>query len=280
MSISRIGIISAAAFLFPLATVAQDASQNGGSVWTIVSSSGEDTQVVDPALSETDVRRLTHYSAQALAAIYELDSGTPDQDETIDHLRQKVARLIDAGTRCGYNTTQTADFFKDYVAENRRGDLPTALNGSDGKFESLQLLNSVEAFYLQSQPKTVDVAAVMAEDLEGIKAVAFNATPAQPQPESLQLSATVLPGYVENTLQGPVIPNNADAATQTILSRIEVTGEEWVIEIRQGDSLAQIAYALFRDRLRFNEIYDLNRNTLRSPNLLQVGQVLVLPRNG
>jgi len=280
LSISRIGIISAAALLFPLATVAQDASQNGGSVWTIVPSSSEDTQVENLALSDTDVRRLTHYSAQALAAIYELDSGTPDQDETIDHLRQKVARLIEAGTRSGYNTTQTADFFKDYVEENRRGDLPTALNGSDGKFEALQLLNSVEAFYLQSQPTTIDVASVMAEDLEGIKAAALNAAPAQPQPESLQLSATELPVEAENTLQGPVIPDNADAATRSVLSRIEVTGEDWVIEIRQGDSLAQIAYALFRDRLRFNEIYDLNRNILRSPNLLQVGQVLVLPRNG
>lgn len=276
MSISRIGLISTVSFLFPIVTQAQ----SDGSVWTILPSNSEDTQVVNLTLSETDIRRLSYYSTQTLAAIYELGSATADPDASIENLRQKVARLVDAGTRCGYNTEQTAEFFGSFVEENLAGALPTALEGPDGKLEALQLLVSVEAFYAQSQPDPVDVAAVMAEDLEGIKSVAISTSPLQSETDSMQLSVTVLPDDAAETLQGPAIPENADAATRAVLARIYVSGDEWVIEVRQGDSLAQIAYALFQDRLRFNEIYNLNRGVLRSPNVLSIGQILVLPRNG
>ena len=276
MSISRIGIISAAALLFPAVTMAQTAPQASENVWTMVPSADADAQVVNLTLSETDTRRLSHYSAQTLLAIYELGGTSPDQNTAIGNLRQKVARLIDAGTRCGYTTDQTAEFFKAYVEEHRTKDLPAVLNGSDGKIEALQLFVSVEEFNLQSQPETIDVAAVMAEDLEGIKSVAINTSPLQAEPDSLQLTVTALPDEV----QRPVIPENADTATRAVLARVEVRGDEWVIEVKQGDSLAQFAYALFRDRLRFNEIYTINRDVLSSPNLLKLGQILVLPRNG
>lgn len=277
MSISSIGIAAAILLAMPVASAGQStiSAQDAMSVVTVNAESGQVTNFV---LSESDNRRLAHYSGQTLTAIFALNDPANDQGVAIDSLRQKAKRLIDAGQRSGISTEQTANYFSAYVAEYEGGQIPNFLQGASGQLDARQLFRSVEFFYRDAAPKTVDIAALEAQDLEAIKAVAVSNAAQGAEPVNLQLSVTTPVAAVVEQPRGPEISADADETTRAVLERVRLSGENWVIEIRSGDSLAQFAYALFQDRLRFREIYDLNQGILESPNHLKVGQVLVLPR--
>jgi len=52
------------------------------------------------------------------------------------------------------------------------------------------------------------------------------------------------------------------------------------VEVRPGDNLWRIAgyWEVYGDRLQWERLYEANRDQLRDPNMLKVGQVLVIPR--
>lgn len=47
--------------------------------------------------------------------------------------------------------------------------------------------------------------------------------------------------------------------------------------VKAGDSLSKIAKALLGDANRWQEIYEANKATIKDPNVLSVGQELVIP---
>ncbi len=52
------------------------------------------------------------------------------------------------------------------------------------------------------------------------------------------------------------------------------------VEVKPGDNLWRIAgyWEVYGDRLQWEKLYEANRDQLRDPNMLKVGQVLVIPR--
>ena len=50
-----------------------------------------------------------------------------------------------------------------------------------------------------------------------------------------------------------------------------------IYTIQKGDTLSGIAKSLFGDPMRYNEIFNLNRDVLTNPDLIKVGQKLKLP---
>jgi nucleoid-associated protein YgaU len=47
--------------------------------------------------------------------------------------------------------------------------------------------------------------------------------------------------------------------------------------VQPGDSLSKIAKELLGDAARWSEIFELNKDQIKDPNLIQVGQELRLP---
>lgn len=225
------------------------------------------------AISESDLRRIHHYSARALAALNALGAAAIPTNQDINMLGDKVRRLTDAGQRSGLSLDQTAVYFAAYVTENNTGALPGFLLGSNGQIDAQKLLRSVENFSTNIQPEGVDIAAINEQDLVAIGSVAIGNVPA-PEPANLQLSIVVLS---EDTLQTPTIPPNASPEIRSVLTRVKLRGDNWVIEVAPGDSLRKYAEALYGDPNQYQRIYSVNSNVLRSANTITVGQVLVLP---
>ena len=50
--------------------------------------------------------------------------------------------------------------------------------------------------------------------------------------------------------------------------------------MKPGDNLWRIAgyWEVYGDRLQWEKLYEANKDQLRDPNMLKVGQVLVIPR--
>jgi len=185
-------------------------------------------------------------------------------------LHQKISRLVDAGNRSGYETTQTADFFEGYIAEKGLKPIPASSKNNDGDFYALSFFETIESHYQQSPTQVEDPQAVIAQDLAAIRSVATGTV--LPIAEAVPVEIVIIEP------EGPVIPEGADVETRDILARVEITEGDWVIEVKQGDSLAGYAHALLGDRRKFSEIFALNRGVLRSANLLSIGQVIVLPQ--
>lgn len=229
-------------------------------------------QTSPTVLSDSDIRRINHYSDQTLEALLALGTG----ESTVSVLRQRVQRLIDAGMRSGMDMLNTADYFEAYITENNDAPLPGALLEADGRFDVRSLFAATILYNENNQPQEVDVAALEAADLAAIGSVAQSLSPQAPVLETLQLSVTVLPAVVVET---PVIAPDAPANVRAILERVRLQGEHWVITVAPGDSLGQYANALYGDRLAFQRIFEANLGVLSTPNTITVGQDLVLPKS-
>lgn len=57
----------------------------------------------------------------------------------------------------------------------------------------------------------------------------------------------------------------------------EVAAASKTYVVKAGDSLSRIAQELLGDANRWKEIYEANKATLKDPNLLSIGQQLVIP---
>jgi len=235
----------------------------------------EVAQTTARVLTDSEIRRLNHYSAQAMTAI--LAFGSAKNASEIATIRQKAQRLIDAGARSGMTLINTADYFEAYVAQNANAPVPGPFLDAAGQFDGRTLLSSVGLFTKNHAPKDVDVAAIDARDLAGVSAVAQPLTVDAPTRAPLQLSMVTTKAPAMVAPAGPTIPADAPANVRAILERIEVKGDQWVITVVPGDSLGQYANALYGDSLQFRQIYNANVGTMATPNGIEVGQQLVLP---
>ena len=53
--------------------------------------------------------------------------------------------------------------------------------------------------------------------------------------------------------------------------------EQKTYTVKRGDNLSRIASKVYKDSSRWRRIYDANRDTLKKPEDLRVGQTLVIP---
>ncbi len=225
-------------------------------------------------LSDKELRRINHYSEQALTALRGYRA-SGDAERAIKVLRQKIQRLIDAGQRSGLDSIATADYFEAYIAENPGPALPEALLDTEGRFNARSLLTSVELYFENAEPEVYDFTASDEADMAAIRAVAQGRTPPAPGGQPAELLVTEQPAIV---LELPAIAPNTPADVRAILERVQLRGEDWVITVQQGDSLARFANALYGDPGLFPRIFRANSNVLVSPSTITVGQVLVLPK--
>ncbi|MEN8222668.1 MAG: LysM peptidoglycan-binding domain-containing protein [Acidobacteriota bacterium] len=49
-------------------------------------------------------------------------------------------------------------------------------------------------------------------------------------------------------------------------------------EVKSGDSLSKIAKEFYGDPMRYKEIFEMNTDILKNPDLIQIGQVLKMPK--
>lgn len=64
-----------------------------------------------------------------------------------------------------------------------------------------------------------------------------------------------------------------------ILADIKVATTDYYTKhtVVKGDSLSKIAKHYYDDMMKYKEIFDANRDTLKDPDEIEVGQVLVIP---
>jgi len=273
MSINSRTILSAIVFglTAPVFAIGSDEELHGA----LAQNLGVDVaQTTATTLSDSDIRRINHYAAQALDALGAFGGGAGD----VDVLRQKVQRLVDAGQRSGMDLSHTADYFEAYAQANSAGPMPGAFLDVSGNFDAQTLLSSVSLYLENSHPAEVDVAAIDAYDLAAVNAMAQRLSPSQTD-TSLQLTiVTQSTPIVVKPLDGPIIAADAPANVRAILERVRVRGSQWVITVEPGDSLGQYSNALYGDTLQFQRIYEANLDKMATPNVIEVGQELVLPR--
>lgn len=229
------------------------------------------TQSTPLVLSDKDIRRISHYSAQALEALMAFNASS-DTEQAMEALRQKVQRLSDAGRRSGLGMNATADYFEAYIAENTNAPLPRAFLNAAGWFDADTLLSSVDLYYQNATPQVHDFTASDEADMAAISSVAQSRAPLT---QSLVFSVVELPVIIVET---PAIAANAPTEVRAILERVQLNGEDWVITVQQGDSLGRYANALYGDTQLFQRIFEANIAALITPNSIRVGQELVLPK--
>ena len=223
------------------------------------------------ALSDKQRRRMDYYAAQSHMALQAFNLNSQSESELTD-LRKKVQRLSDAGQRSGLDIAATALYFEAYVAENASAPLPVAFLDAAGRFDSVSLFTSVHAYFDNLTPVEMDFAAADEADMAAISSIAQN-SPAQ----DLVIADTppVQPVVV---VALPEIAPDAPASVRAILERVRLVGEDWVITVEQGDSLAQYANAIYGDRNLFQQIFEANISQLITPSSILIGQNIILPK--
>lgn len=81
---------------------------------------------------------------------------------------------------------------------------------------------------------------------------------------------------MENTKTESEVAENAIEAIEKI-SMSTQKGPKGTITVVRGESLSQIAARIYGNGKYYTLIYDANRDTLKSPNVVHVGQVLKIP---
>ncbi len=51
-----------------------------------------------------------------------------------------------------------------------------------------------------------------------------------------------------------------------------------IYEVQPGDSLSKIAKEVYGDMNRWSDIFEANKDQIENPNLIQIGQKLIIPR--
>jgi nucleoid-associated protein YgaU len=71
------------------------------------------------------------------------------------------------------------------------------------------------------------------------------------------------------------LPPEVQAAIKAARQKTEEKEKTYVVQ--PGDSLSKIAKELLGDAARWPEIFELNKDQIKDPNLIQVGQELRIP---
>lgn len=73
-------------------------------------------------------------------------------------------------------------------------------------------------------------------------------------------------------------PASGEAAAQTPAAQPVAAAGPEIYKVRSGDTLSKIAQRVYNDGSKWKVIYDANRDTLRNPQDLKLGQPLRIPR--
>ncbi len=222
-------------------------------------------------ISDSDLRRLSFYANRATGALRNIVVGAEarsiiEQDKVNKRFREAVSRLANAGARSGLSIDQVADFFTQEVFDEFGQSFMQQVGAVAGGLDFRTLFRNVATV---PDPRTnvgdsgADFLGALAQASRGLDL-------------STPLGGTVV--AVAPAPTGPQPLPNANALERDIISRIKVVQGRWQLTIQQGDSLSAIASALYGDSLSYTTIYNANTNVLNSPNIIDVGTVLVLPQ--
>jgi len=216
-----------------------------------------------PAISPSALRRLTFYSDKAMLALFDLvnedlvaGEGGTISAKTTNTFRSAIERLIGAGEKAELDVDETAVFFGQEVAVRFSGPIPQLLQGSGGEIDPRSLFRGIA----------------------GGKATAG----AQQEFDSAYLLAlqsesnSMLVTSDEPNVAAPV-NEVVDSVEHKYSARVVVIDGKRTVTVEQGDSLAAYATAFYDDTLLYRTIFSANRDILRDPNLLVLGQVVTIP---
>ena len=229
-------------------------------------------QVGIDELSESDLRRLVFYADRASRTLQDLVEGSRErniieQDKMNSRFRESISRLADAGARSGLSMDQVADFFTQAVFDHFGQSFMQQVGALAGGLDFRTLFRNVSTV---PDPRT-HVGDSGSDFLNALADASKNLDLSAPLEETNLVATPVTP-------VGPKPLPNANAAERAIVERIQVNQGRWEITVNTGDSLSLIASAIYGDSLSYTTIYNANVDVLNSPNVIEVGTVLVLPQ--
>lgn len=151
----------------------------------------------------------------------------------------------------------------------------SAITGLDSAALPGADLSAPAAAYMRSIGLTDAESAALRANL----AKDYSAAPAEAPVEYPVSTPSLAPGEV---LVPVGTPASAEAPVQTPVKDPVPTADPpaqavSLYMVRSGDCLWNIAYQLYKSGARWTEIYELNRDIIKDPNMIQVGQVLTVP---
>ncbi|MCI4662507.1 MAG: LysM peptidoglycan-binding domain-containing protein [Neomegalonema sp.] len=201
-----------------------------------------------PAGDRDKMRSMTADVLSSLYTLGEADRAGVSADDQAAELRQQLADLVAKAQEAGESPEYVAALIDEALAENPNRALPAALSNERGELDT-QALIAVIVTEQARRDQAADpyIAALMAEG------------------ESQSTGAINRSG-VDDT--------RAKRAFLEALAERKV--DEYYI-VRSGDTLGSIAQRSYGDAFMYRKIYNANRDILRSPNFIEVGQRLYLP---
>jgi len=216
------------------------------------------------SLSDSDMRRLVFYANRSNRALQLVVEGaeardTEGQRVVNNDFRASLARLADAGARSGLSLDQVADFYTETVFDHFGQGFIQRVSSISGGLDFRSLFRVVSSD-TDPQPDSDHGAAflnALATESTGLALQTFSAPPAATKPSPLP---------------------NATAAEIAVVNRIKVTENFWALEVEAGDSLSEIASAIYGDSLSFAVLFEANRDVILDANILEVGTVIRIPK--
>ncbi len=214
-------------------------------------------------LAPSGIRRLRFYSDKTIKALFELakQNGNATMSlETTQGLNATIKSMIEAGAKSDLSVDQVAMFFAQEIEARFSGPLELTFDTPDGKLDSQMLFRRVWG-------AKGDAPQTMVDDKYMTILTAVNTRMA------VALDAGPMPAVAPAQPQSRVYTR----AEQAIIDRAQITDGTRTITVRRGDNLTKLAKAFYGDKQMFLAIYLANPDVLRNPNLIAVGQVLVIP---
>lgn len=196
--------------------------------------------------AEDKLRALTNNVVDQLTRLkkFEENPETSEIPETQD-LRNSINQLVQQASAQNLDSSAIEELLQEALANSNA--VPQALARADGKLDTRLLLMSVLSEVDSSQVKSSDTEYLAALNDEG-----------------------------STTVVGTSLADLPAASSQENARIKTVNGTKTII-VKVGDTLSKIAFAVYGDALSYTRIFKANRKLLKSPNLLTIDMVLVLP---
>lgn len=230
-------------------------------------------------INESDMRRLLFYADRASRTLQTLVEGNAgrsisEQDKINRRFSESLSRLANAGERSGLSMDQVSDFYTQAVLDEFGEGFMQLVSQVAGGLDFRTLFRNIAT---APDPQTA-ASNSGADFLNALAEASQNLDLSISSDNSVPIENTGAAVTVQTAPVGPQPLPNANAAERDIVSRIRVVQGRWELTIQQGDSLSEIASAIYGDSLSYTIIFNANTNVLNSPNIIDVGTVVVLPR--
>lgn len=142
----------------------------------------------------------------------------------------------------------------------------------------LLLATALAAFVTSgcAKNKSADETDFMAEDSESADTATVSDDVAPEDQQYAAEDAGALPAEAvpEAPPEAPAPADGSWAQAETVPAAAYGTGQVEEYTVRQGDTLMKVAFNIYGDIGAWKQLYEMNRDTLRSTNALRVGQVI------